>query len=140
MFYSTDPGIRKASVFCTLNVFSGQNNTYTTLLEGLAHSLIWNVLLPSILDREKCISLSCYNIPKAEVHTNNGLPRSVLSGRVSHTSSGDGRVPQLRTSSMVWIWQHDKRADYYKIILNCVRKLMKYKSEKVPNFKKGGLG
>jgi hypothetical protein len=41
---------------------------------------------------------------------------------------------------MVWIWQHDKRTDDYKIILNCVRKLMKYKSEKVagkgPSFKK----
>jgi len=22
---------------------------------------------------------------------------------------------------MVWIWQHDKRTDDYKIILNCVR-------------------
>ncbi len=31
---------------------------------------------------------------------------------------------------MVWIWQHDKRIDDYKIILNCVRKLMKNKSEK----------
>jgi hypothetical protein len=26
-------------------------------------------------------------------------------------------------SSMVWIWQHDKRTDDYKIILNCVRKI-----------------
>jgi len=26
--------------------------------------------------------------------------------------------------------QHDKRSDDYKIILNCVRKLMKNKSEK----------
>ncbi len=31
---------------------------------------------------------------------------------------------------MVWIWQYDKRTDDYKIILNCVRKLMKTKSEK----------
>jgi hypothetical protein len=31
---------------------------------------------------------------------------------------------------MVWIWQHDKRTDDYKIILNCVRNLMKNKSEK----------
>jgi hypothetical protein len=45
---------------------------------------------------------------------------------------------------MVWIGQHDKRADYYKIIMNCVRKLMKYKSEKEagkgPSLKKSGLG
>jgi hypothetical protein len=46
---------------------------------------------------------------------------------VSHSSSGDRRVPWLRKSSTVWIWQHDKRADDYKIILNCVRKLMKNK-------------
>ncbi len=44
-----------------------------------------------------------------------------LSGRVSHSSSGDRRIPQFRKSSMVWIWQHDKRTDDYKIILNCVR-------------------
>ncbi len=31
---------------------------------------------------------------------------------------------------MVLIWQHDKRTDDYKIILNCARKLMKNKSEK----------
>jgi hypothetical protein len=31
---------------------------------------------------------------------------------------------------MVWIWQHDKRREDYKIILNSVRKLMKNKSEK----------
>jgi hypothetical protein len=41
---------------------------------------------------------------------------------------------------MVWIWQHDKRTDDYKIILNCVRNLMKNKSEKEarkgPSFKK----
>jgi hypothetical protein len=24
---------------------------------------------------------------------------------------------------MVWMWQHDKRTDDYKIILNCVRKI-----------------
>jgi hypothetical protein len=30
----------------------------------------------------------------------------------------------------VWIWQHDKRREDYKIILNGVRKLMKNKSEK----------
>ncbi len=41
---------------------------------------------------------------------------------------------------MVWIWQHDKGTDDYKITLNCVRKFMKNKSEKVaekgPSFKK----
>ena len=41
---------------------------------------------------------------------------------------------------MVLIWQNDKWTDYYKIILNFVRKLMKNKSEKEagkgPNFKK----
>ncbi len=45
---------------------------------------------------------------------------------------------------MVWIGQHDKRTDDYKIILNCVRKLMKYKSEKEagkgPSLKKGWIG
>jgi hypothetical protein len=78
--------------------------------------------------------------PKTEVLTDNGLPPSVLSCRVSNSSSGDRRVPWLRKSSMVWIWQHDKRTHDYKIILNCLRKLMKNKSEKVagkgPNFLK----
>ncbi len=41
---------------------------------------------------------------------------------------------------MVWTWQHDKRTNDYKITLNCVRKLMKNKSEKeaekVPSFLK----
>jgi hypothetical protein len=31
---------------------------------------------------------------------------------------------------MVWIWQHDKRTDDYKKVLDCIRKLMKNKSEK----------
>jgi hypothetical protein len=31
----------------------------------------------------------------------------------------------LRKSSTVWIWKHDKRMVEYKIMLNCVRKLMK---------------
>jgi len=61
--------------------------------------------------------------PKTEVHTDNGLPPSVLSGRVSCSSSGDRRVPWLRKSSMVWIWQHDKRTDDYKIILNLCKKI-----------------
>jgi hypothetical protein len=65
--------------------------------------------------------------PKTKVHTNEGLPPSVLSGRVRCSSF---IVPYLRKSSMVWIWQHDKRTDDYKITLNCVRKLMKNKSEK----------
>jgi hypothetical protein len=79
--------------------------------------------------------------PKTEVHVDNGLPPSVLSGRVSNSSSRDRRVPWLRKSSMVWIWQHDKRTDDYKIISNCVRKLMKNKKSekeagKGPSFKK----
>jgi hypothetical protein len=61
--------------------------------------------------------------PKTEVHTDNGLPPSVLSGRVSHSSSGDRRVPWMRKSSMVWIWQHDKRTDDYKIMLNLCKKI-----------------
>jgi hypothetical protein len=64
----------------------------------------------------------------------------VHSGRVSCSSSGDRRFLQLRKSSTVQIWQHDKSTDDYKIILNCVRKLMEYKGEKEagngPNFKK----
>jgi hypothetical protein len=73
-----------------------------------------------------------------EVHADNRLPPSVPSGRVSCSSSGDKKVPHLRKSSTVWIWQHDKRTDDCKIILNCVRKLMKIKSDKDarkdPNF------
>jgi len=55
--------------------------------------------------------------PKTEVHTDNGLPPSVLSDRVSRSSSGDRIVPWFRESSMVWIWQHDKMTDDYKIII-----------------------
>ncbi len=55
---------------------------------------------------------------------------SVLSGRVSHSSSEDRRIPWFMKSSMVLIWQHDKRTDDYKIILNCLRKMMKNKTEK----------
>jgi len=54
----------------------------------------------------------------------------VLSCRESHSISGDKRVPKMRKSSMVWIWQHHKRTDDYKIILKCVRKLIKNKFEK----------
>ncbi len=36
----------------------------------------------------------------------------------------------MSKSRTVWIWQPDKRTDDYKIILNCVRKLTKHKSEK----------
>jgi hypothetical protein len=36
----------------------------------------------------------------------------------------------LRKSSVVWIWQDDKRTDDYKLILNFVGNLMKNKSEK----------
>jgi hypothetical protein len=31
---------------------------------------------------------------------------------------------------MVWKWQYDRRTDDYKIILKCVRKLMKNNNEK----------
>jgi hypothetical protein len=58
-----------------------------------------------------------------EVHTDNGLSPSVLSGRVNHSSSRDRRVPWLRKSSMVWIWQHDKRTDDYQIKLNLCEKI-----------------
>jgi hypothetical protein len=68
--------------------------------------------------------------PKTKVHTYNGRPTSVLSGRVSHCISGYRRVPWLRKSSTVKKWQNDRRADYYKIILDCVQKLIKNKSEK----------
>jgi hypothetical protein len=68
--------------------------------------------------------------PKTEVDTDNGLPPSVLSGSVSHSSSGDRTVPWFRKSSMVWIWQHDKRTDDYKIILNLCKKIDENKSEK----------
>jgi len=33
--------------------------------------------------------------------------------------------------SRVWIWQHEKRTDDYKIILNCVRKLIKKREKAV---------
>jgi hypothetical protein len=61
--------------------------------------------------------------PNTEVPTDNGLAPSVISGRVSHSTSGDRRVPWLRKSSMVWIWQHDKRTDDNKIILNLCKKI-----------------
>jgi hypothetical protein len=54
----------------------------------------------------------------------------VLSGRVRHSSSGDRRVPWLRKSSMARTRQHDKKTNDYKIILNCVRKLMKTNQKK----------
>jgi hypothetical protein len=63
--------------------------------------------------------------PKTEVHTENRLPPLVLSGRVSHSSSGDRRVPSSRKSLTVWIWQHGKRKHDNKIFLNFVRKMMK---------------
>ncbi len=37
--------------------------------------------------------LAVVKMPKTEVHTDNGLPPSVLSGRVNCSSSGDIRVP-----------------------------------------------
>jgi hypothetical protein len=77
---------------------------------------------------------------KINIIPDNGLPPSVLSGRVSHSSSGERRVPWLRKSSMVWICQHDKRTDDYNIILNLCKKIDENKSEKEagrgPNLKK----
>jgi hypothetical protein len=32
---------------------------------------------------------------------------------------------------MVWIWQHGERTDDYKIILNCVKKLLENKCKKM---------
>ncbi len=61
--------------------------------------------------------------PKTEAHTDNILPPSVLSGRVSHSISGDRRVPWLSKSSMVWIRQHDKTTDDYKMMLNVCKKI-----------------
>ncbi len=54
----------------------------------------------------------------------------MLPGRVSRFSYGDSRVPWLRKSSIVWIWQHYKRTDDYKIILNLCKKFYGEKSEK----------
>jgi hypothetical protein len=53
----------------------------------------------------------------------NHILTMALSGRVSHSSSGDRRVPRLRKASMVWIWQHYKKTDDYKIILNLCKKI-----------------
>ncbi len=79
-------------------------------LTSLFKKVCWPLLLAMVKE------------PKTEVHTDNGLPLSVLSGRVSHSSSGDRRVPWLR-KSLVWIWQHDKRTDDYNIILNLRKKI-----------------
>ena len=77
---------------------------------------------------------------KTEVPTDNGLPPSVHSGRLTCSGSGDRRVPWSRKSSTTWIWQHDKRTDDYKIILNLCKKIDENKSEKEagrgPNLKK----
>jgi len=71
------------------------------------------------------LHLAMVEKPKTEVHTDNGLPSSVLSGRVSQSSYGNRRVPLLRKSSTVWIWQHDQRTDDDKIVLHCARKINK---------------
>ncbi len=60
-----------------------------------------------------------------QLHTDNILPPSLLSGRVSCSNSGDRIVPYLRKSSVVQMQQYDKRTDDNKIILNCVRKFMR---------------
>ena len=72
--------------------------------------------------------------PKTEVHTENGLPPSVLSGRVRHSSSRDKRVPQSRKLSMVWIWQHVKMTDDSGIILNFEKEKYQKEVGKGPNF------
>ncbi len=46
---------------------------------------------------------------------------------LSRSSSGDRRVPWLRKSSMVWIWQCYKRTDDCKIILNLCKKIQEKK-------------
>jgi hypothetical protein len=48
-----------------------------------------------VVSRRKIVeSFRCLeNEPKTEVQTNNGLPPSMLSGRVSHPSSKDRGVP-----------------------------------------------
>jgi hypothetical protein len=77
---------------------------------------------------------------KTDAHTDYRPPPSVLSGRVSSSSSGDRRVLWSSKSLTAWILQHDKWMDDNEIILNCVRKLMKNKLEKEarkgPNFYK----
>jgi hypothetical protein len=96
---------------------------------GQQNSSAWRISSPDVASHDSLL-LAMVEKPKTEVHTDNGLPSSVLSGRVSHSNFRDRRVPYLRKLSTVWIWQHDKRTYDYKIILNCVRKLMKNKSEK----------
>jgi hypothetical protein len=59
---------------------------------------------------------------------------------VSHSSSGDRRVPCLRKSSTVWIWQHDRRTDDYKIILNLRKKIDKNRPGKAQSLKKVTVG
>jgi len=77
---------------------------------------------------------------KTDAHTDNRPTPSVLSGRVSHSSSGDKRVLWSSKSLTAWIWQHDKWIDDNEIILNCVRKLIKKlirkEARKGPSFKK----
>jgi hypothetical protein len=48
-----------------------------------------------MVSRRKIVESFRYreNEPKTEVQTNNGLPSSMLSGRVSYFSFGDRRVP-----------------------------------------------
>ncbi len=54
------------------------------------------------------------------MHTDNGVPPFVLSGRVSCSSSGDRTIPLSRKSQMAWIWQHGKRTvDDNNILMNC---------------------
>jgi hypothetical protein len=98
--------------------------------------LIFTVVLLKVLHSDKLYSVLYYRslvrglwkllllIPGINIYV------SVLFGRVSCSSSGDRRVPWLRKSSMVWIWQRDKRTNDYKIILNLCKKINENKSEK----------
>ncbi len=74
-------------------------------------------------------SIPCFSLYYFHIIDIKGIehPLCVLSGRVSHSRSGDRRVLLLRKLSTARIWQHDKTTDDNKIILSYVRKLMKNK-------------
>jgi hypothetical protein len=50
-------------------------------------------ILPPDVVRCQPLLLALAEKPKTEVHADNGLPPSVISGRVSRSSSGDWIVP-----------------------------------------------
>jgi len=47
--------------------------------------------------------------PKTEVHTDNGLPPSVLLGRVSHYTLGDRRVEEIVNYVGMALGREDRR-------------------------------